>query len=436
MKTIKLIFILAIAFSLLLNGCVASNDSDASDPSSNNGHDTGSQNGNNAAEDDGNDIPNDNESGNIGQPDDDERIKNMISNMGLHEKIGQMFMIGIEETAMNDDLENYIKERFPGGSILFGRNSQDPDQLLELINSLKKVNSGRIPLFVSVDEEGGSVSRMPSQLHELPSAWSIGELDDDLPAYELGSLLAQKIEIFGFNMDFAPVLDIWSNPKNTVIGERAFGTTAEIVSRHGIPLMKGIRENGVIPVVKHFPGHGDTETDSHVGLPAVSHDIESLNGFELVPFKKAIEENADAVMIAHILMNRIDPKNPASLSETVISKLLREEMGFEGVVITDDMTMGAITKNYDIGEAAVRSIIAGSDIILVCHGYDKQAEAIDAVRQSVESGLIDQGRIDKSVARILKLKDKYGLTDEAVDYADVDVINEKIDGFLSQWYNR
>lgn len=362
----------------------------------------------------------------------DELLMDKLSNMTLEEKIGQMFMIGIEGTAMNDELESHLAKILPGGIILFDRNADNPEQLLELINSLKKVNSDRIPLFISVDEEGGRVSRMPPQLHEMPSAEAIGQTDDPSAAYQFGKVQAEKIKAFGFNMNMAPVLDIRSNPQNTVIGDRAFGNTPEKVSKYGMRMMNGIRDSGVIAVVKHFPGHGDTQVDSHYDLPVVDHDFDRLESFELAPFKKAIEDNADAVMVAHILMSRIDAGYPASLSETVINGLLREKMGFEGVVITDDMTMAAITKHYRIEEAAVRSIIAGTDVIMVCHGYDRQAKAVEAVKSSVESGIIDEERIDASVVRILKLKDKYGLNNQTIDGVGLDSLNEQIDGLLSK----
>lgn len=291
-------------------------------------------------------------------------------------------------------------------------------------------------MFISVDEEGGRISRMPEHLHKLPSNEIIGEINNSDFSYSIGNVIAEEIKAFGFNMDFAPVLDIFSNPQNTVIKDRSFGTNAEIVSKLGMQVMKGIRSGGVIPVVKHFPGHGDTVVDSHVGLPLVSYDMKRLKSFELVPFKAAIENQADAVMIAHILMNVIDPENPASLSKVVITDILRKQMNFEGVVITDDMTMDAILKNYKIGNAAIKSIYAGSDIILVCHDYDNQLNVIDAFKAAAKNGTISEERVNESVYRILQLKNKYGLTDDKINLINVDEINKKIDAVLSKWYNR
>ncbi|NLV35141.1 MAG: beta-N-acetylhexosaminidase [Clostridiaceae bacterium] len=356
-----------------------------------------------------------------------ESVFEMVERMTLDEKIGQMFIVGFEGPQPDDALKSMIVDNHVGGVILFQRNIKNPSQLLGLINAIKVINSNHIPLFISVDEEGGKVSRMPPQIKDIPSSMSIGEAGSVDLSYRLGALLAHKIKAFGFNMDFAPVLDIWSNPKNTVIGDRSFGSEPEIVSSLGIEAMKGIRNNGVISVVKHFPGHGDTIVDSHIGLPRVEYGLERLKSFELVPFQEAIDNQTDAVMIAHILMTKIDPENPATLSKAIITDLLREDMGFDGLVVTDDMTMGAITKNYNIEDAVVGSIVAGSDIILICHGYDKQQSAISAVKAAVKDGIITQDRIEESVKRILELKQKYQLTNLTREYVNVDEINRKID---------
>lgn len=387
-----------------------------------------------------------------------EKIMDVVNKMSLDEKIGQMFIVGFEGYEPNDSLRKMIMNNYVGGVILFRRNIKNPEQLLGLINSIKSINSvdiadtgaipaddtamrntvdtsngcGRIPIFISVDEEGGSVSRMPVQYKAIPSCLSIGKINDAELSYNIGGLLAKEVKSVGFNMNFAPVLDIWSNPQNTVIGDRSFGSTAEIVSSLGVQTMKGLSGGGVIPVVKHFPGHGDTVVDSHIGLPEVEYNMERLKSFELVPFQAAIENKADAVMIAHILMNSIDAENPSTLSKAVITDLLRDRMGFDGVVITDDMTMGAILKNYNVGDAAVKSVAAGSDIILVCHGFDKQQEAIDALRAAVNVGVIPEERINESVYRILKLKGKYDLSDEPVNFVDVDGVNEKIDELIGE----
>ncbi|MBE3036295.1 MAG: beta-N-acetylhexosaminidase, partial [Candidatus Atribacteria bacterium] len=296
----------------------------------------------------------------------------------------------------------------------------------------KLLNSkNQVPLFMSVDEEGGRISRMPDQLEKLPTNEAIGKINDVRLSFNIGGILATELKAFGFNMDFAPVIDIFSNPKNTVIGDRAFGSEPNVVSTLGVQTMKGLQEGGVISVVKHFPGHGDTLVDSHIGLPTVDYGLNRLESFEFKPFQAAIDNKADAVMIAHILIKAIDPNHPASMSKTVITDVLRNRIGFSGTVITDDMTMGAIIENYKIGNAVVKSVNAGSDIILVCHGVENQVNAINALKASLKNGTITEERLNASVYRILKLKERYAISDKNNTSFNVDEINKKISSVLS-----
>lgn len=359
-------------------------------------------------------------------------IKAEIDAMSLEEKVGQLVIVGVEGYQMDQNATYLIQRNHVGGFILFKKNIQDKDQMLSLLNSLKESNSvSKVPLFLSIDEEGGRVSRLPSEFLKLPTNKEIGKRNNPALSFNIGSILGQELKLFGMNLNFAPVLDINSNPKNPVIGDRSFGAKSDIVSSLGVETMEGIQSENIIPVVKHFPGHGDTSVDSHVGLPVVNHDLQRLRSFELVPFSNAIKNGADAVMVAHILLPKIDAKNPASFSEAVITDLLRNEMNFSGVVITDDFTMGAIVKNYEIGAAAVKSIQAGSDIVLVCHGFDKQQAVIKALLEAARSGEISGERLDQSVYRILKLKEKYTISDLKVEKVDPANINDQIKSVLS-----
>ena len=361
-------------------------------------------------------------------------IQEQVDSMTIDEKIGQMVMASVEGYSLDANGEDLINKYNVGGFIVLGENVRDTEQLQALVNSLKSANSkNKLPLFISTDEEGGRVSRMPDEFKDLPSNRSIGKTGSSEFALNIGKLISEELISFGINMDFAPVLDINSNPKNTVIGDRSFGPDANIVARLGTQEMKGMQSKNIISVVKHFPGHGDTSVDSHVGLPVINNDADRLKGFELVPFASAIENNTDGIMIAHILLPKIDSDNPASMSKTIITDMLRDEMDFKGIVITDDMTMGAIVKNYNIGEAAVRSINAGSDIILVCHGFDNQVAVIDALRKAASDGRITQKRIDESLYRIIKLKNKYMLADKPSEPADVSNINQHIKSVLNSY---
>lgn len=361
-------------------------------------------------------------------------IEEQIKEMSIEEKIGQMITVGIEGYTLDENARKLIEEHHVGGIIIFGKNVESPNQLLNLINSLKEANSkNRTPLFISVDEEGGRVSRMPKDIKKFPTNKRIGQMNNKALSYKIGTILAEELNMFGFNMNFAPVLDINSNPKNPVIGDRAFGADLEIVRDLGIETMKGIQSGGIISVIKHFPGHGDTSVDSHIGLPTVEHDIERLNSLELVPFRDAIKDGADTVMVAHILLSKIDPDYPSSLSKTIITDILREQLGFNGVVISDDMTMGAIVENYELGNAAIKSINAGSDIVLVAHGFDNSLAVINSIKEAVTNEIISEERLNESVYRILSLKQKYNITDDIKDSIDIEGINNSIQEILAEF---
>lgn len=232
-------------------------------------------------------------------------------------------------------------------------------------------------------------------------------------------------------MNFAPVLDVNSNPNNPVIGDRSFSADPNVVSSLGIQTMKGITEQHVIPVVKHFPGHGDTSVDSHLELPKVNKTVKQLEQLELIPFKKAIEADTDAIMVAHILLPQLDKTYPASMSAPIITDLLRKQMGYNGLVMTDDMTMKAITNHYGIAQAAVQSVKAGSDVVLIAHDPANTIAVIDALKAAVESNKISEQQIDQSVMRIIELKEKYKLDDEPTQSVNVKQLNDELHEVLN-----
>lgn len=350
----------------------------------------------------------------------------VIKGMSLEEKIGQMIFAGIDGTSLSKESKLLISNDKVGGIILFKDNLKDVDQSISLLNELKgESEKNKFPLFLGVDQEGGRVSRLP-ELIQLPTNQEIGRLNDSSLSYNIGNLLGKELNAFGFNLDFAPVLDINSNPKNPVIGDRSFGNNARIVSTLGIQTMKGIQHQRVIPVVKHFPGHGDTAVDSHKELPIIQKSLEELQALELIPFNDAIKNGAEVVMVGHILLPEIDPTYPSSMSYELITNILREKLKFEGVVITDDMTMGAILDNYKIGEAAVESVKAGNDIVLIAHDYVNIKEAINSILLAVNEGQISEERINTSVERILLLKEKYKLSNERVDRVNIEELNQTI----------
>ena len=337
-----------------------------------------------------------------------ELINDKINSMTLDEKIGQMIITGFDGSEYNDDMDRLINEYKVGGVILFARNIEDSSQMIELTRALQE-NNNNIPLFISIDEEGGRVSRLPDDIEKFPAAFDIGLINNDQTAYENGKEIGYTLKRLGINLDYAPVLDIYSNENNTVIGDRAFSKEESIVSTMGIATMEGIEDADIIPVVKHFPGHGDTEVDSHYGLPIVYKTLEELRNFEFIPFVKAIESGCDVIMVSHIILNEVDSSNPASLSKIVISDLLRKDLEFDKVVITDDMSMGAITSIMSIEEACIKSIEAGCDILLLGNAYEEIEQVINSIKLKLYNGEISEEHINKSVNRILELKEKYNV---------------------------
>jgi len=367
------------------------------------------------------------------------KIRQTMQAMTLEEKVGQMLLAGVQGTKVDAAAKRMIAEDHVGGIILFKNNlSGGLRSSAELLNGLKAANEGNsVPLFLSVDQEGGRVSRLPKEFQPMPAAAVVGKTGDAALAEQMGGLIARQLRLLGFNVDFAPVLDTFSNPNNTVIGDRSFGSKPELVDEMGAAEMKGLQAGGILPVVKHFPGHGDTSVDSHKDLPIVRKSEAELLKLELKPFQHAIAQGAEAVMVAHILFPELDPDMPASLSEPIITGLLRDKLGFDGVVITDDLAMGAIANNYGAPEAAIRSVEAGGDILLMAHSYEIAHQIYNALLDSVRDGRIPESRIDESVSRILKLKFAYGMTDDQVPIpAASDIPNDEIRQWREQVENR
>ena len=340
-------------------------------------------------------------------------VETLLESMTLVEKAGQLFMVGIEGTQLDEDTALFLKENKIGGVILFGRNMENPGQVGRLTEKLQGLKAGPagVGMLIAADQEGGRVNRLPGDEGRFPSAEALARDNNTDTVRDAAEKMAVQLKRMGINLNFAPVLDINSNPDNPVIGDRAFGSDPQTVSRMGMAFMRGTLDGGVIPAAKHFPGHGDTLVDSHTHLPVVSHSMERLEGFELVPFNEAVKNGVPVIMSAHILLGEIDREYPATLSPAVIDGILREKMGFNGVVVSDDLDMGAITGLYSHGGAAVRAVNAGVDILLIGHSRDGMAEALEAVQAAADRGDIAPDTIDRAVIRILTLKEKFGLVD-------------------------
>lgn len=343
----------------------------------------------------------------------DKELQKVIDGMTLEEKIYQMFFItpeqltGVGEVIQaGETTKKSIEEKPVGGIIYFAKNIQTPQQTKEMLEKTQEFS--KIAMFMAVDEEGGIVSRIGSNsamgMETIEPMGEIGASEDYERAYEAGGIIGEKLYELGFNVDFAPVADILDG--DNVIGNRSFGSDSSVVSKMVSRFVTGLTEKGVSATLKHFPGQGGTTGDTHYNYVESNKSEGEIRNSELLPFKKGIESGADFVMIGHMTVKALDPDNPATFSKRIVTNLLREEMAFEGIIITDAMNMGAILNTYTSGDAAVSAVKAGVDMILMPNDLDV---AFKAVYNAVKNGEIDESRIDESVMRILRLKAKKGL---------------------------
>ncbi|MCL6457433.1 MAG: glycoside hydrolase family 3 protein [Gorillibacterium sp.] len=335
-------------------------------------------------------------------------IRDRLKRMTLEQKVGQLFMCGFDDTKPNEPILRLISDYHIGGVNYFRRNAQTPEQVAVLSAELQQASG--TPLLISIDQEGGMAAGIERGVTLMPGNMALSATGDTQGAYEAALIAGRELRAMGINMDFAPCMDINNNPSNPVIGVRSYGECPNRVAIMGSAAIKGYQEAGVVATVKHFPGHGDTDTDSHKELPLVAHDRKHLHEVELFPFKQAIAAGADAVMTAHIIFPAYEDQDlPATLSHKILTGLLRTELGFKGVITTDCMEMNAILKGVGVGLGAVMAIEAGADLVLISHQFDLQSEGIEAVIAAVRSGRISEARIEESVERLLLLKQKNGL---------------------------
>ena len=342
-------------------------------------------------------------------------VDDILSQMTTEEKVGQMFLVSTDsldydaETAVTDKMKENMSRYHIGGIIFFSFNIKDREQIRSFIHDALKQD--KIPLFAAVDEEGGSVARVGNTegmgVTVFPPMAQIGASGDPSKAYEVGAALATDLSGLGFNVDFAPVADIVTNTENTEIGDRSFGSDPEQVSLFVSQEVKGLQEHGISSALKHFPGQGDTSEDTHRGYVDLNTSIDRLRDVEFLPFQAGIEAGADFVMVSHVSVKAVTGQEvPASLSRLMVNDILRDELVYDGIIITDALNMKCITKFYDSGQAALKAIDAGVDMILM---PDDMEEAYTEVLEAVKSGSVDESRIEESVRRILKVKIRRGI---------------------------
>lgn len=323
------------------------------------------------------------------------------------DKIGQLLFIGIRGKALTQDETEFIVKNNIGGVILFARNIESPEQVHALCTQIQATRHkmrDKLPLFIGVDQEGGRVARMKAPFTQWPPLIHVGKLDSTSVAFKFAFNMGAELRAVGINLDFAPCVDVYTNPANTVIGDRALSSDPEAVAKLASALVRGYIKSGVIPCAKHYPGHGNTIADSHDELPIEDIDLERLRSVELVPFKKVFRARLDMVMTAHIKFPKIDPEWPVTMSEIFIKKMLREELRYKQLVITDDLDMRALAAHYPVEEIAVRSFEAGCDILLYCNKFDHPQVAIDSLQKALKDHRISAKQIDESFNRVVALK--------------------------------
>lgn len=348
-----------------------------------------------------------------------EIIDQYLASMSLEEKVGQLFLVFFEGPSLSPGLRRMIEEYHIGGIVLFSisGNVESPEQVARMIadaQSLASTMPSGIPLFVAIDQEGGPVSRITEGVTYFPSQMALGATGSEELAREVARVRGRELMTLGINMVLAPVLDVNNNPDNPVIGLRSFGSNPEWVARLGEAMLEGYEDEGILATVKHFPGHGDTGVDSHTALPTISHPREHLDQIELAPFRQVITRSP-ALMTAHLLVSALDPERPATISQVILTDLLRNEMGYQGLIVTDSLGMGALDRTVGTVEAAQLALRAGADVLAFGADFGatpaEQMAAYHRILDLVTQGEISEARIDESVRRILEAKQRYGILD-------------------------
>jgi beta-N-acetylhexosaminidase len=321
--------------------------------------------------------------------------------------VGQLLIGSLPGTTIPPEMKSLAREFGLGGVIWFARNIEEPEQVAELSHDVQSLATG-MPLWVSVDQEGGRVARLKSPFTVWPPMATLGRSGDVGLAARFAAALAAELKAVGITLDYAPVLDIHTNPKNPIIGDRALSETADAVARLGAAIVRGLQENGVAACGKHFPGHGDTSVDSHLDLPLVEHPPDRIRRVECVPFREAIRADVAFIMTAHVLVPSLDDERPATLSRRIVQDLLRDELGYTGVIVSDDLEMKAVARSYAVPDAAVQAVAAGCDALLICSGdMDVQAATLEALVRAVEQDLIPYKRLEDTLIRLRRAKERF-----------------------------
>lgn len=326
----------------------------------------------------------------------------------LKRRIGQRILVGFEGTRVPPELVRLDEEWGLGGYILFKRNLPDFEQIMDLTEELWTLGQG-IPPFIGIDQEGGPVHRLPEPFTVFADMAHVGQVNSVSVAYEVGAVVGRELTAAGFNLNFAPVLDVNTNPDNPIIGRRSISGDPEKVTALAKAVVRGLHDNAIIACGKHFPGHGDTREDSHHVLPVCDLDLDRMRAVELKPYQKLVQgpPTLDMIMTAHVKYPALDPEYPATLSRTILQDILRLELGFKGLIISDDLEMKAIVDHYGIDEATKLAMNAGMDIFLVCHSIDRQVEVLETMLRETEAGRYPKHLWERGYKRIHDIKARH-----------------------------
>lgn len=331
--------------------------------------------------------------------------------MTVEQKVGQLMMVGFGGTVVDEDIRALVRGREVGGVCMFKRNIESAEQIAKLNDQVRELLSDSLPPFISVDQEGGNVVRVSDEIVVLPGNMALGATRSEKLAYEAGRIQGEHLKALGFNMNLAPVLDVNVNPKNPVIGIRSFGDDPALVSALGRAFVKGQQASQIVTVAKHFPGHGNTDEDSHKALPRMTENEQELLR-QIGPFEDVIKDGLDGLMTAHVAIpNVTGDEHPATLSRKILTDLLRKRMAFDGLVMTDELEMEAIATHYGVGRAAVMAIAAGADMVLIPWRPEKKTEVYEALLDAAHGGELPESRINEAVRHVLEAKVRRGLFD-------------------------
>lgn len=345
----------------------------------------------------------------------------MYMNKDLRKQIGQQMLIGISGKSLTESEKKFIVENNIGGVVLFGRNVEEPKQIYDLTNEIQSLRNqmmSDVPLIVGIDMEGGRVARLKAPFTTWPPMANLGEIDSPSLAFKFAQSMGEELKAVGINLNFAPCVDVLTNPANELIGDRSFSDDPEIVGKIGSAVVRGFLKASIIPCAKHFPGHGNTIIDSHEDLPVEEVDFERLNEIELNPFKKAFRARVDMVMTAHMKFPKIDPDWPVTLSEKFIKEILRDT-GYKKIVITDDLDMKALANNYDKEFIPVQALKAGCNMLLYCNEPDSPPIALDAVEKAVKDNVISEETILSNMDLVHSLKKERLRDSDPLDFEEV-----------------